>query len=675
MMSTSSSLPCASQDTQPRADGSLVDVRDITSFYCTVFPFKADSMQFVRGAVGQVAKNSRGSGSQVYVDLFRATSGSGHPTVSFSNPGETKMHIPLAHVQRLSPKTVMCCPLFNGATGGSFSSVVGTRIAKLPGQDHTGGSEASGLPGSDTPSAIDAIFGLEFQDEATANTFFTEWGRIRNQTPGVEGVDRSVAGVRTVPNKRPMGGHMGEMDASVVETYFQYYGKMANQMNMLQDTVRTTTYQRAIVENRADFEGKVVMDVGAGSGILSFFAAQAGAKKVYAVEASNMAATLALLCQGNPVLGNRIQIINKPLESIEDSEVPEKVDVLISEPIGTLLFNERMIETYLSARDRFLKPGGKMFPSKCSLYVAPFADYVLHSDMMNKCNFWKQTQFCGVDLSNALEVAMVEQFRQPIVDYIDPSLLLAPAHYKEFDFTKISRKSLEEITIDFSFTVSSPTLVHGVAGWFDVVFEGSEKIVSFSTSPYSPPTHWFQSRVVMRHPLAVNPNQPVFGRLHMRGNKQQSYFLDVLLALQDCNVSTSQKNVDLKDPDYRYYTNPGHSYFPNGQQVGYAQAQMPASVPAAENAFASAQWASFSSCASQLDVSDPNGAGDCVAGPSAGLGDGEEEADGDGALPGKKRFSPCFDQTGNGGRTEGSMSVDLGVAAANAEISQVFSGR
>lgn len=58
---------------------------------------------------------------------------------------------------------------------------------------------------------------------------------------------------------------------------------------MMQDYVRTATYQKAIFDNAIDFEGKVVLDVGAGSGILSFFAAQAGAAKVYAVEASCMA--------------------------------------------------------------------------------------------------------------------------------------------------------------------------------------------------------------------------------------------------------------------------------------------------------------------------------------------------------------------------------------------------
>jgi predicted RNA methylase len=52
---------------------------------------------------------------------------------------------------------------------------------------------------------------------------------------------------------------------------------------MLKDEVRTVTYRNAIYHNRHLFKGKVVMDVGSGTGILSMFAAKAGAKKVYAV--------------------------------------------------------------------------------------------------------------------------------------------------------------------------------------------------------------------------------------------------------------------------------------------------------------------------------------------------------------------------------------------------------
>ena len=55
---------------------------------------------------------------------------------------------------------------------------------------------------------------------------------------------------------------------------FHYYGMLQHQQNMLQDYVRTATYYTAIMENQSDFAGKVVMDVGAGTGILSLFAAQ-----------------------------------------------------------------------------------------------------------------------------------------------------------------------------------------------------------------------------------------------------------------------------------------------------------------------------------------------------------------------------------------------------------------
>lgn len=75
-------------------------------------------------------------------------------------------------------------------------------------------------------------------------------------------------------------------DDSSASQYFQFYGYLSQQQNMMQDYIRTSTYQKAIISNPVDFRDKVVLDVGAGSGILSFFAAQSGARKIYAVEAS-----------------------------------------------------------------------------------------------------------------------------------------------------------------------------------------------------------------------------------------------------------------------------------------------------------------------------------------------------------------------------------------------------
>ena len=57
-----------------------------------------------------------------------------------------------------------------------------------------------------------------------------------------------------------------------------------HQGNMLQDHVRTGCYHQAFLRNAVDFKDKVVLDVGTGTGILAFFAIQAGARLVYAVE-------------------------------------------------------------------------------------------------------------------------------------------------------------------------------------------------------------------------------------------------------------------------------------------------------------------------------------------------------------------------------------------------------
>jgi type I protein arginine methyltransferase len=127
-----------------------------------------------------------------------------------------------------------------------------------------------------------------------------------------------------------------------------------------------------------------VLDVGAGTGILSFFAAQAGARKVYAVEASNSAEVARELAEANGYSGI-VEVIQGKLEEIE---LPERVDVIISEPIGFLLVHERMIESYVTARDKFLKPDGLMMPTTGSIVFSPLTDDYLYQEQVNKGQLW-----------------------------------------------------------------------------------------------------------------------------------------------------------------------------------------------------------------------------------------------------------------------------------------------
>lgn len=138
----------------------------------------------------------------------------------------------------------------------------------------------------------------------------------------------------------------------------------------MQDEIRTRIYRDAIEENRSNFEGKVVMDVGCGSGILSMFAARAGASKVYAVEASQAANHAKKLIAHNG-FSSVIEVIQARIEDITEEMIPgdHPIDIIISEPLGIYLLNERMLETYIIARDKFLKPGGRMFPNKADLCI------------------------------------------------------------------------------------------------------------------------------------------------------------------------------------------------------------------------------------------------------------------------------------------------------------------
>lgn len=70
---------------------------------------------------------------------------------------------------------------------------------------------------------------------------------------------------------------------------------------MLEDHKRTGAYYNAVMQNRRQFKDKVVLDVGTGSGILAIFSAMAGAKKVYAVEATDMAKHARTLVAHNKV--------------------------------------------------------------------------------------------------------------------------------------------------------------------------------------------------------------------------------------------------------------------------------------------------------------------------------------------------------------------------------------
>ncbi|KAM7463073.1 hypothetical protein LguiA_031194 [Lonicera macranthoides] len=399
---------------------------------------------------------------------------------------------------------------------------------------------------------------IEFRNEEERRAFhcaFEQWKK--------EVVDRGshIANGRVLESRSKFDD---KIDASAAKMYFHYYGQLIYQQTMLQDYVRTGTYHAAVIENQADFAGRVVVDVGAGTGILSLFAVQAGAKHVYAVEASEMAECARQLIAGNPLLGQRITVVKGKVEEVE---LPEKADILISEPMGTLLVSERMLESYVIARDRFLVPNGKMFPTLGRIHMAPFCDEQLYIEIANKALFWQQRNYFGVNMTPLHGNAMEGFFSQPVVDDFDPRLLVAPAISHVLNFASIKEEDLYEIDVPLKFIASMCTLVHGLACWFDVLFNGSTVQRWLTTSPGAPTTHWHQLRCVLPQPLHVMQGQEIVGRLRMIAHSAQSYTIHLTMSVKICGpgaiqggiLLTSPCKLELRDPYYRMSQAPNYS--------------------------------------------------------------------------------------------------------------------
>ncbi|EYE99389.1 protein-arginine omega-N methyltransferase HMT1 [Aspergillus ruber CBS 135680] len=297
--------------------------------------------------------------------------------------------------------------------------------------------------------------------------------------------------------------------------YFTRYDHHGIHEEMLKDDVRTRSYRDSIYQNRHVFKDKVVLDVGCGTGILSMFAAKAGAKHVIGVDMSSIIEKAREIVEVNG-LTSKITLLQGKMEEVE---LPfPKVDIIISEWMGYFLLYESMLDTVLYARDRYLNPGGKIFPDKATMYVAAIEDGEYKDD---KIGFWDNVW--GFDYSPMKDIALTE----PLVDTVELKAVVSdPCPIITLDLYTVQSSDLA-FKAPFSLPAKRNDFVHALIAWFDIDFTACHKPISFSTGPHARYTHWKQTVFYLRDVLTMEEGEVLTGMIENKPNDKNKRDLDI----------------------------------------------------------------------------------------------------------------------------------------------------
>lgn len=242
---------------------------------------------------------------------------------------------------------------------------------------------------------------------------------------------------------------------------------------MLGDVLRMDAYKQAIFE--AVKSGMVICEIGVGTGILSKWALEAGARVVYGIEINKGILDVAI--ENLKEFGSGFV----PLLGLSyDISLPEKVDVIISEILGNIADNENFSPILQDAKNRFLKTDGEMLPLEVDSYFVPVCAEEAHQNILKRNIEPTHSDSLLINKMSKMEISHLFNF---YFDSIIPrsGYLAQPNILQHFD-----KNNLDEFyEKHLQFKIVKGGNFTGFKGWFDAKLSQTVHLNIESEAQYS----------------------------------------------------------------------------------------------------------------------------------------------------------------------------------------------
>ena len=180
------------------------------------------------------------------------------------------------------------------------------------------------------------------------------------------------------------------------------------------DVHKLRAYERALAD--VVRPGDVVVDLGAGTGLLGLMAARAGAARVYMVDRGPILGLASEIAARNG-LADRVIAVRS---DSADLTLPELADVIVCDQIGGFVYDAGVLEFFDDARRRLLKPGGTMIPGSFTLHMAPVSAPAVRENI----DVWS-TRPAGFDTEPLRQSAINNEWR-----WMSPRLSSVPVRQR-----------------------------------------------------------------------------------------------------------------------------------------------------------------------------------------------------------------------------------------------------